>query len=75
MSQTTHVISRRQRADGPNHHLWSNHGTWWFHGTVHLADATAQRVRVNLKTREVVVARRRRDSILAGDCFQTRQPV
>ena len=65
------VISRRQKTTEPNHHLWNNHGTWWFHGTFHLADSTAERVRVNLRTGDLSIARRRRDLILCGRCFQT----
>ncbi len=64
------VISRRQKTAGTNHHLWNNHGTWWFHGTFHLTDGTAERVRVNLRTDNLETARFRRDSILAGRCFQ-----
>lgn len=69
----TPTISRRQKTAGPNHHLWNNHGTWWFHGTVHLPDGTAERVRVNLKTDVLPIARNRRDSIRLGRCFQNSQ--
>lgn len=68
------VISRRQKLAGPNHHLWNNHGTWWFHGTLHLPDYTSRRVRVNLRTDDLSSARRHRDSILAGRGFQNSQP-
>jgi len=34
----------------PNHHLWSNHGTWWCHFTVHRADFMKQRIRRNTGT-------------------------
>jgi hypothetical protein len=61
---TSPIISRRQKTSGLNHHLWNNHGSWWFHGTVHLPDGTAQRVRVNLKTKDLLKARSQRDSIL-----------
>ena len=70
---TTPTLSRRQKTAGANHHLWNNHGTWWFHGTVHLPDGTAERVRMNLKTDDLPVARRRRDSIQSGRCIQNRQ--
>lgn len=67
MNQTeSPVISRRQTAAGPLHHLWNNHGHWWFHGTFHLPDGTATRVRANLKTRDLCTARRRRDTLMAG---------
>lgn len=69
------VISRRQKIAGPNHHLWNNHGTWWFHGTFHLSDGTAERVRVNLKTDHLSSARNRRNFILSSRSFQNSQPV
>jgi hypothetical protein len=71
MNPSSIQISRRQKTTGANHHLWNNHGSWWFHGTFHLPDGTAQRVRVNLKTTDLDQARRRRDAILAGRCFQS----
>ena len=71
MTIATPILSRRQKTAGPNHHLWNNHGGWWFHCTFHLPDGTAERVRVNLKTDDLSSARMRRDSILAGRCFQT----
>ena len=61
MSTNTPTLSRRQKTDGPNHHLWNNNGTWWFHGTVHRPDGTADRVRISLGTRELEQARRKRD--------------
>ena len=70
---TAIIISRRQKNAGLNHHLWNNHGSWWFHGTFHLPDCTAKRVRVNLKTDDLSKARSRRDSILSGRCFQSSQ--
>lgn len=65
MTTTLPVLSRRQKASGPNHHLWNNHGTWWFHSTEHRSDGTARRIRVNLRTRELSKAREKRDCILA----------
>lgn len=62
---TTPTLSRRQKTAGPNHHLWNNHGTWWFHGTFHLPDGTAERVRVSLKTRDLGLAREKRDRLLS----------
>lgn len=50
----------------PNHHLWNNRGTWWCHFTLHKPDYTAERVRVSLKTRDLELARRRRDTLLAS---------
>ena len=65
MSTTIPILSRRQKTDGPNHHLWNNHGTWWFHGTIHKHDGTAERVRVSLATRNEEQARRKRDIIIS----------
>ena len=48
-----------------NHHLWNNRGTWWCHFTLHRPDYTAERVRVSLRTRDVIEARRRRDQLLS----------
>ena len=67
MKQDTIAISRRQKADSPNHHLWNNHGTWWLHCTIHLPDFTKWRLRKNLRTSDVRVARQLRDRVLAGD--------
>lgn len=58
------AFSRRQKTDGPNHHLWNNHGTWWFHGTFHKPEGTKERVRVNLRTRDLAEARLKRDRIV-----------
>lgn len=63
MSITAPTLSRRQKTDGPNHHLWNNHGTWWVHCTVHLPNGTASRFRRNLGTRDIAEARRKRDLI------------
>ena len=65
MTIATPILSRRQKTTGPNHHLWNNHGTWWFHGTEHRPDGTAVRIRVNLRTSELTVALRKRDKILS----------
>ena len=48
-----------------NHHLFNNNGTWWMHWTEHLPDFTKRRVRVSLGTKEVVMARLKRDEELA----------
>jgi hypothetical protein len=60
------VISRRQKIDGPNHHLWFNHGSWWIHYTIHLPDHTKARRRRSLRTSDLGAARRLRDRILSG---------
>ena len=63
------------RIDGSNplHHLWNNNGTWWCHLTVHRADHTSERVRVSLKTRDVAVACRKRDSLFESMAEQERR--
>ena len=67
MTYRTHSgeeISIRLNGQNPNHHLWNNHGTWYIHYT-HYPDAlTAERVRRSLRTKDLGVARTRRDAIL-----------
>jgi hypothetical protein len=66
MTSTQHpILSSRQKPAGADHHLWNNHGSWWFHGTEHLPDGTARRIRVNLRTRDVCKAREIRERIVA----------
>ena len=48
----------------PNHHLWRNGRLWWVAFTLIHDDWRQERVRVSLKTDDVVVARRRRDGLL-----------
>jgi hypothetical protein len=63
--------SLRVRASNPNHHLWNNNGTWYVHYTVHPTPLTKSRIRASLETKNLEVARRRRDEILqrAGACL------
>lgn len=60
-----YVISRRQAATHDNHHLWNNHGSWWFHATFHAANGTKERIRRNLHTRDLAEARAKRDRLIA----------
>ena len=60
----TPTASIRVLPDNPDHHLWNNHGTWWCHYTVHLADYTKRRVRLSLGTPSVEQARKLRDQLL-----------
>ena len=46
----------------PNHHLCHNNGTWFLHYTVYPTPTTKERVRRSLGTKDVAVARERRDS-------------
>lgn len=63
--------SVRVRESNPNHHLWNNNGTWYVHYTVHPTPLTKSRVRMSLETKDLEVARQRRDEILvrAGACL------
>lgn len=58
------VFSIRATPDNPDHHIWWNRCSWWFHGTVHHPDHTKQRVRRGLKTKNIRIARILRDKIL-----------
>lgn len=60
------TLASKPSEQNPDHHLWNNRGTWWCHFTLHLPDYTSERVRVSLKTADVVEARRRRDELLAA---------
>jgi hypothetical protein len=62
-SNTTKLAVRIDNAN-PLHHLWDNNGTWWVHFTIHGPDHTARRIRRSLGTKNLVEARRLRDSIL-----------
>lgn len=54
----------RTRVENVNHHLWNNHGTWFLHHTIYPTPFTKQRIRRSLGTRDLAVARRRRDFCL-----------
>lgn len=60
------TLAARGGKTNPDHHLWNNRGTWWCHFTLHRTDHTAERIRVSLKTRDLAVARRRRDELLGA---------
>jgi hypothetical protein len=55
--------SIRIDTQNPNHHLYDNNGTWWIHYTVYPSLVTTQRFRQSLKTKDVVLARQRRDAL------------
>jgi hypothetical protein len=62
------TIPRKQGlrcARNADHHLWRNHGTLWFHTTVHFPDFTKGRLRLSLDTKDIAQARRVRDSLVA----------
>ncbi len=57
------ALSLRTDPSNPNHHLWNNNGTWFAAYTVLTSPLTAERVRISLGTRDVLVARQRRDRL------------
>lgn len=65
MSNLTKLPGIRVDAENPNHHLWDNHGTWFLHYTVHPTSFTKERIRRSLGTKDVKVARERRDTFFA----------
>lgn len=65
MSNIAKLPGIRVRADNPNHHLWNNHGTWFLHYTVHPTPFTKERIRRSLGTKDLKIARERRDSFFA----------
>src|SRR5690606_8072466 len=56
----------RVRTENPNHHLWNNHGTWFLHYTIHPTPFTKERIRRSLGTKDMLVARERRDAFFAN---------
>jgi hypothetical protein len=75
MSTLTALTGIRVRAENPNHHLWNNHGTWFLHYTVHPTPFTKERIRRSLGTKDVRVARERRDSFFAALATDTAKPA
>ncbi|MFX3681363.1 MAG: hypothetical protein ACN6I3_00410 [bacterium] len=65
-----HHASIRIGSENPDHHLYNNNGTWWLHYTAYPTPASKERVRCSLRTRELVVARKRRD-VQLEQLFQT----
>lgn len=62
--------SIRIDATNPDHHLYNNNGTWWIHYTSYPTPVTTKRVRRSLKTRDVILARQRRDALFAELFFE-----
>lgn len=73
----TPVLRVRIQPDNENHHLWNNHGVWFLHYTIHPTPFTKERIRRSLGTRDVEVARERRDTFLThfGNESETTDPV
>lgn len=65
----------RVHADNPNHHLWNNHGTWFLHYTVHPTPFTKERIRRSLGTKDLQVARERRDSFFSHLSSEATRPA
>jgi hypothetical protein len=59
-------LSVRVNRKNANHHLWNNNGKWWCHLTLHHPDYTSERRRLPLNTRDLDVARQRRDRLFAN---------
>ena len=51
--------------ENSDHHIYNNNGTFWIHYTEYPTPITAERVRKSLKTKDIKVARRRRNEIFA----------
>jgi hypothetical protein len=61
MNLLTALPGLRVTPANPNHHLWNNHGTWFLHYTTYPTPFTKERIRRSLGTKDVNVARERRD--------------
>jgi hypothetical protein len=65
MTELAQLPSIRIHPENANHHLWNNHGTWFLHYTIHPTPVTKERIRRSLGTKDLAVARRRRDACFA----------
>jgi hypothetical protein len=65
MSTITNLPGIRVSAANENHHLWNNHGTWFLHYTIHPTPFTKERIRRSLGTKDLTLARERRDTFFA----------
>ena len=75
MNALTTLPGIRVRAENPNHHLWNNHGTWFLHYTVHPTPFTKERIRRSLGTKDIRVARERRDSFFTHLAAEPAKPA
>ena len=75
MNALTDLSGIRVRTENPNHHLWNNHGTWFLHYTVHPTPFTKERIRRSLGTKDLEVARERRDSFFAHLASEIAKPT
>ena len=60
-------------AQNPDHHLYNNNGVWWIHYTSYPTASTSKRIRRSLKTRDLELARERRDAFLAQLFFEAKE--
>jgi hypothetical protein len=65
MSNLITLAALRISESNPNHHLWNNNGTWFLHYTVYPTAFTKERIRRSLGTKDVLVARERRDNFFS----------
>ena len=69
------IPGTRINAENINHHLWDNNGTWFLHYTVYPTAFTKERVRHSLGTKDLTVARERRDVFFAARAASAAKPV
>ena len=62
--QVQHLESMHE-LNNENHHIALNGDRWWLNISLLYADQTKKRLRTNLYTKDVKVAQRRRDRIIA----------
>ncbi len=74
MNAVAQLPGIRVRAENPNHHLWNNHGTWFRHYTIHPTPFTKERIRRSLSTKDLAVARERRDAFFAELAADAQKP-
>jgi hypothetical protein len=75
MNQSVLLPGIRVSPENPNHHLWNNHGTWFLHYTVHPTPFTKERIRRSLGTKDLEVARERRDAFFTLLAAETAKPA
>ncbi len=75
MSNIITLASLRISEENPNHHLWNNNGTWFLHYTIYPTPFTKERIRRSLGTKDVKIARDRRDQFFNQLSKQSAAPV
>ncbi len=75
MNEVATLPGIRVRAENPNHHLWNNHGTWFLPYTIHPTPFTKERIRRSLGTKDLAVARERRDAFFAELAADAQKPA